>query len=40
MFKKTLRTTVLALAAASAVAMPAFAQSADWQRQVARLIAA
>lgn len=40
MFKKTLRTTVLALAAASAVAMPAFAQSADWQRQVSRLIAA
>jgi len=38
-FTKSLRTAVLALAASAAVATPAFAQSADWQRQVARVIA-
>lgn len=39
MLKKTLRNTVLALVATAATATPVFAQSADWQRQVARLIA-
>jgi len=39
MFKTTFRNTVFALAAAAAVSAPAFAQSADWQRQAARLIA-
>lgn len=39
MFKSFSRKIVLGAAAAMVLATPAFAQSADWQKQVARLIA-
>ena len=39
MMRNFFRNTVLALVATAAVATPVLAQSVDWQRQVARLIA-